>query len=57
VRVWASKVGNSSVRLDYAVTKLPDKVLLCTGHTVHVLIGEDGKPKDIPADIKERLSG
>jgi acyl-CoA thioester hydrolase len=56
VRVWASKVGTSSVRLDYEVTKLPDKVLLCTGHTVHVLIGGDGKPKEIPADIKERLS-
>jgi acyl-CoA thioester hydrolase len=24
--------------------------------TVHVLIGEDGKSKEIPADIKERLS-
>jgi acyl-CoA thioester hydrolase len=57
VRVWASKVGTSSVRLDYVVTKLPDKALLCTGHTVHVLIGEDGKPKTLPADIKERLSG
>jgi acyl-CoA thioester hydrolase len=56
VRVWASKVGTSSVRLDYEVTKLPDKELLCTGHTVHVLIGEDGKPKAIPTDIKERLS-
>jgi len=56
VKVWASKVGTSSVRLDYEVTKLPDKVLLCTGHTVHVLIGEDGKPKVIPPDIKERLS-
>ena len=56
VRVWASKVGTSSVRLDYEVAKLPDKELLCTGHTVHVLIGEDGKPKEIPADIKARLS-
>jgi acyl-CoA thioester hydrolase len=56
VKVWASKVGTSSVRLDYEVTKLPDKVLLCTGHTVHVLIGEDGKSKEIPADIMERLS-
>ena len=56
VRVWASKVGTSSVRLDYEVTKLPGKELLCTGHTVHVLIGEDGKPKEIPADIRERLS-
>jgi acyl-CoA thioester hydrolase len=56
VRVWASKVGISSVRLDYEVTKLPGKQLLCTGHTVHVLIGEDGKPKEIPADIREKLS-
>ena len=56
VRVWASKVGTSSVRLDYEVSKLPGKELLCTGHTVHVLIGEDGKPKEIPADIRERLS-
>jgi len=56
VRVRASKVGTSSVRLDYEVTKLPEKELLCTGHTVHVLIGEDGKPKEIPTDIKERLS-
>jgi len=55
VRVWASKVGTSSVRLDYEVTKLPGKELLCTGHTVHVLIGEDGKPKEIPADIREKL--
>ena len=57
VRVWAGKVGTSSVRLDYEVTKLPDKELLCTGHTVHVLIGEDGKAKALPADFRKRLSG
>jgi acyl-CoA thioester hydrolase len=57
VRVWASKVGRSSLRLDYEATKLPRGELLCTGHTVHVLLGEDGKPKKIPADIRERLSG
>jgi len=56
VRVWASKVGSSSVRLDYEVTKLPEKVLLCTGHTVHVLIGGDGKPKEIPADMRKKIS-
>jgi acyl-CoA thioester hydrolase len=56
VKVWASKVGRSSVRIDYEVTKLPGKELLCTGHTVHVLIGEDGKPKEIPRDIREKLS-
>ncbi len=56
VRAWTSKVGRSSVRLDYEVTKLPGNELLCTGHTVHVLIGEDGKPMEIPADIRAKLS-
>ena len=56
VRVWVSKVGTSSLRLDYEVTKLPENELLCTGHTVHVLIGEDGKPMEIPPDIREKLS-
>ncbi len=55
VRAWTSKVGRSSIRIDYEVTKLPEKELLCTGHTVHVLIGEDGRAKEIPADIRERL--
>jgi acyl-CoA thioester hydrolase len=56
VKVWASKVGRSSIRLDYEVTKLPGKELLCTGHTVHVLIGSDGRPKKIPDDFREKLS-
>jgi acyl-CoA thioester hydrolase len=56
VRVWASKVGRSSVRLDYEVTRLPGKELLCTGHTVHVLIGDDGRPREIPADIRKMIS-
>ena len=57
VRVWTSKVGTSSVRMDYEVTRVTDHELLCTGHTVHVLVGEDGKPREIPADIRKKLSG
>lgn len=56
VRIWPSKVGRSSIRLDYEVTKHPGKEILCTGHTVHVFIGSDGKPKRIPDDLRERLS-
>jgi len=55
VRTWVSKVGTSSFRIDYEVTKLPGKELLCTGHTVHVLIGADGKPRELPPEIKKRL--
>jgi len=57
VKVWPSKVGRSSIRLDYEVTKLPGKEILCTGHTVHVLVGSDGRPKAIPDDLRKKLSG
>jgi acyl-CoA thioester hydrolase len=56
VRIWPGKIGRSSIRLDYEVTKLPRKEVLCTGHTVHVLIGTDGKPKSIPDDLRGKLS-
>jgi acyl-CoA thioester hydrolase len=56
VKIWASKVGRSSLRLDYEVTKLLGRELLCTGHTVHVLTGGDGKPTKIPDDLREKLS-
>jgi acyl-CoA thioester hydrolase len=56
VSIWPTKVGRSSIRLDYEVAMLPDKQLLCTGHTVHVLVGRDGRPKEIPEDIREKLA-
>jgi len=56
VKIWPSKVGRSSIRLDYEVTKLPGKQLLCTGHTVHVLVGSDGRPKAIPDDLRAKIS-
>ena len=52
VKAKASKVGRSSIRLDYEVTKRPGNELLCTGHTVHVFIGSDGRPKKIPDEIR-----
>jgi acyl-CoA thioester hydrolase len=56
IKAWAGKIGRSSVRLDYEVRKLPGNELLCTGHTVHVLIGSDGRPRKIPDDFREKLS-
>lgn len=55
VNVKASKVGRSSVRLDYQVSKLPREEAICTGHTVHVFVGMDGKPKQIPPDVRKKL--
>ncbi len=56
VNARVSKVGRSSLRLDYEVRKLPGDELLCAGHTVHVLIGRDGKSKAIPDDIRKKLA-
>jgi acyl-CoA thioester hydrolase len=56
VRTLVTKVGTSSFRLDYEVRKLPGRQLLCTGHTVHVLIGSDGKPKALTPEIRKKLS-
>ena len=56
VEIRPTKVGRSSIRLDYEVRKLPGKELLCTGHTVHVLVGGDGKPARIPDDLREKIS-
>jgi acyl-CoA thioester hydrolase len=56
VTALLSKVGRSSLRLDYEVRKAPRDKLICTGHTVHVLRGKDGKSKEIPEDFRKRLS-
>ncbi len=56
VRTWISKVGNSSIRFDNEITRLPENELLCAGHTVHVLVDKGGKPIKVPQEIRKRLS-
>jgi len=56
VKVTVGRIGRSSLRLDYEVARLPGRELLCVGHTVHVLVGGDGKPQKVPEDLRERLS-
>ena len=56
VKARAGRIGRPSIRLDYEVTKLPSGELLCTGHTVHVLIGKDGRTRTIPVDFRKRFS-
>ncbi len=56
VKTWIAKVGNSSIRFENEVYKLPEMKLLCNGYTVHVLIDRRGKPMKIPRDIARQLS-
>jgi acyl-CoA thioester hydrolase len=56
VRTRLKEMGNSSVTFENEVYRLPGKELLCTGHTVHVVVGRDGKPMPIPDALRARLS-
>jgi acyl-CoA thioester hydrolase len=56
VRTRIARVGNSSIRFENEVYRLPEKTLLCTGHTVHVLTNNLGKPVRFPADLRKKLT-
>lgn len=55
VKTQIATIGNSSIRFENEIYKLPEMRLLCTGHTVHALT-RAGKPILFPADLKSRLT-
>jgi acyl-CoA thioester hydrolase len=56
IRTRLTKIGETSVRFENEVYRLPSMDLLCTGHTVHVVVGRDGKPLRVPDEFRSRLS-
>ena len=56
VRTRLKEMGNTSVTFENEVLKLPGMELLCRGHTVHVVVGRDGKPTPIPESFRSKLS-
>jgi len=56
VKTKVASVGNTSIKFDNEIYKLPQMHLLCTGHTVHTLIGKDGKPVPFPTEAKKTLT-
>ena len=55
VKTRVASVGNSSIRFENEIYKLPEMELLCTGHTVHVLLNSKGKKIPFPADLKTMI--
>jgi acyl-CoA thioester hydrolase len=51
VRTTGSLVSPVRIRFDYDIVRGGDTI--CTGHTVHVTIGRDGKPGRLPERVKE----
>ncbi|MGA2199776.1 MAG: thioesterase family protein [Nitrososphaerales archaeon] len=56
VRTKLKEMGNTSLTFGNEVFRLPGMELLCTGHTVHVVVGRDGKPMPIPEALRAKLS-
>jgi len=44
------------VRFGYRVVRIADSVLLCEGHTVHVVVGRDMKKRRLPERFAARLT-
>jgi acyl-CoA thioester hydrolase len=56
IRTRLGRIGETSIRFENEVYKLPSMELLCTGHTVHVAVGKEGKPVKISEEFRAKLS-
>lgn len=56
IKTRVGSVGNSSVKFENEVYRMPEMKLLCTGHSVHALVGEGMKSAPFPDDIRGVLT-
>jgi len=56
IKTRIAGVGNSSIKFENEIFKLPKMELLCTGHTIHALVGKDGKTRPYSEDLKSKLT-
>ena len=55
VETRLASVGGARVRFEYVVRRRSDRQLLSTGFTEHASVGEDGRPRRLPAELRDRL--
>lgn len=55
VKTRISKVGNSSIRFENEIYKMPEMKLLCTGHTVHAMT-KSGTSTPVSTKLRERFT-
>jgi acyl-CoA thioester hydrolase len=56
VMTKVSRINTRSIRYDYRMLKLPEKTLLCLGHTIHALVDGSGRAVSFPRDLRETLT-
>jgi acyl-CoA thioester hydrolase len=55
VKTRVARVGNSSIRFENEIYRLPDLRLLCVGHTIHAL-SKEGKTVPFPEGMRSKLT-
>ena len=56
VRTRVDEVGAASVRFGYTIVRRADDQVLAAGSTRHATVGEDGRLRRLPEEVKECLS-
>lgn len=56
VKTRIASIGNTSIRFENEIYKMPEKALLATGHTVHVLTNGKGEKVTFTPEIRERFT-
>ena len=59
VSTWLDEFSRTRIRLAYAITRVPDDLLLAEGFTLHTFAGRDGRPLRIThhPEAWEKLRG
>ena len=55
VRTRVTGARGPVVKFGYEIVRVADGVLLCEGHTVHVVVGKDMKKRALPEKYAERF--
>jgi acyl-CoA thioester hydrolase len=57
IRTMAAMDGKASVRFAYSIARQPSDAVIVTGHTVHAVTSESGRPTRAPEWLVRALAG
>jgi acyl-CoA thioester hydrolase len=56
VKTKIASIGNSSIRFENEIYKMPGMTLLATAHTVHVMTNKKGEKVPFSSDLRSKLT-
>jgi acyl-CoA thioester hydrolase len=56
VKTRIAMIGNSSIRFENEIYKIPEMTLLAIAHTVHVMTNKKGEKVPFSSDLRSKLT-